>query len=261
MGKNRKPTVANPNDSVLWCKEAVACHERGDDKAAIYCYKESLKVQPKNADVWYNILTLSEKTGDRASALAAACTAEKVFPSDYRFPAEAARFFAEGGKIDEAIAGSERAIAINPHSPTLLSNKAGYLLAAGRNEEALDVAERALAIDPAYISAVLHKSHALVNLGRLDDAELNLDAVQGDIRALKMQINICIRNQKLEKAMNLSENAAQISPLDDEIWGLKGIVLAYRGDKEAAAKSFAEAIRLNPHEKSYRTNLAALRKQ
>lgn len=258
----KKPTVSDPKDPVLWCKEAVSCKEAGDNEAALFCYKEAVKLKPNTADVWYNIIYLGEKTGDRATALAAACTAEKMFTTDYRFPAEAARFFAEGGKISEALEASERALAINPHSPTLLSNKAGYLLVLGKTDEALKDAERALEIDPTYTSAILHKAHALVNLGKLEDADaiLDDDFVRLDIRAIKMQVNICIRNQNLTKALKLVEEATRLAPEDDEAWALCGITHACMNEREEAAAALTKAIKLNPREKSYRTNLTALRK-
>ncbi|HJJ35904.1 MAG TPA: tetratricopeptide repeat protein [Methanocorpusculum sp.] len=258
----KKPTVSDPKDPVLWCKEAASRKTGGDLDAALFCYKEAVKLRPDTPDVWYNIIYLAEQTGDRATALAAACTAGKLFATDYRFPAEEARFFAEGGKPTEAIAASERALAINPHSPTLLSNKAGYLLVLGKNEEALKEAEAALAIDPTYVSAVLHKVHALVNLGNLVDADalLDDDLVSSDIRAIKMQVNICIRSQNLTKALARVEEATQIAPDDDEVWALCGITHACLNEKDEAAAALTKAIKLNPREKSYRTNLAALRK-
>jgi len=259
---NKKPSVCDPKDPQLWCKEAVSRKEAGDNEAALFCYKEAVKLRPNTADVWYNIIYLGDKIGDRATALAAACTAEKMFKTDYRFPAEAARFFAEGGKVTEALDASERALTINPHSPTLLSNKAGYLLVLGKTEEALKEAERALEIDPTYASAILHKAHALVNLGKLEDAERLLDdnLLNSDVRAIKMQVNICIRNQNLTKALKRIEEATQLAPEDDEAWALRGITHACMNEKEEAFEALTKAIKLNPREKSYRTNLAALRK-
>lgn len=258
----KKPTVSNPKDPVLWCKEAVARKEAGDNEAALFCYKEAIKLQPNSPDVWYNIIYLGEQTGDRATALAAACTAEKMFSTDYRFPAEVARFFAEAGKITEALEASERALAINPHSPTLLSNKAGYLLVLGKTDEALKDIEHALEIDPAYASAILHKAHALVNLGESKEAVkiLDDDLVSADIRAIKMQVNICIRNNNLTKAQERIEEAIRLAPDDDEVWALCGITYACLNKKEEATAALTKAIKLNPREKSYRTNLADLRK-
>ncbi|HJJ55146.1 MAG TPA: tetratricopeptide repeat protein [Methanocorpusculum sp.] len=258
----KKPTVSDPKDSVLWCKEATSRKAAGDNEAALYCYREAVKLRPDVPDVWYNIIYLAEQTGDHATALAAACTAEKMFATDYRFPAEEARFFAEGGKPDEALKVSERALAINPHSPTLHSNKAGYLLILGKNEEALKEAEHALEIDPTYISAILHKAHALVNLGKLAEADKILDdnLVKSDIRAIKMQVNICIRSQNLVKALARIKEAVQLAPEDDEAWALCGITHACLNEKEEAIRALTKAIKLNPREKSYRTNLASLRK-
>jgi len=256
----KKPTVSDLKDPVLWCKEAASRKEAGDNEAALFCYKEAIKLRPNTADVWYNIIYLGEQTGNRATALAAACTAEKMFTTDYRFPAEEARFFAEAGKLKEALEASDRALAINPHSPTLLSNKAGYLLVLGKTDEALKEAEHALEIDPTYTSAILHKAHALVNLGMLEDADRILDGISSDVRAIKMQVNICIRNKNLTKALKRIEEVTRIAPDDDEAWALCGITHACLNEKDEAFEALTKAIKLNLREKSYRTNLAALKK-
>lgn len=259
----KKPSISNPNDAVLWCKEAVSYLERNDLASALYCYRESVKINPHVPDVWYNILCLAEKNGDKALAFSAACTGEKMFTSDFRFPAEKARLLAEDKKFTEAIEASKQALAINPASPILLSNTSGYLLMTGKNEDALKIAEQALEIDPLYKSAILHKAHALVNLKKLSEAAEILDNkhIIDDIRAIKMQINICVRLQNFVKAIELIEKAIEIAPEDDEIWCLCGIAHACQNETDLAVKAFNKAIQLNPHEKSYHTNLRILKKR
>lgn len=255
-----KPTVSNPKDSVLWCKEAASLMEKGDDKGALYCYKEAVKIEPKEADVWFNIVSLGEKTGEKATAFAAAVTAEKMFPADYRFPAEQARMLAGEGKYAKALEEADKAAEINPHNPVLLSNKAGYMIFTGDNAGALETADKALMIDQSCISAYLHKAHALVNLGNLKDADDILDAAADDIRAVKMQANISIRREDFTRAKDKAEAALEMNPDDDEAWSLCGAAYAYLGDKEKAADAFSRAVKLNPKNKAYRANLMAVKK-
>ena len=255
-----KPTVSNPKDSVLWCKEAAALMEKGDDKGALYCYKEAVKIEPKEADVWFNIFSLAEKTGEKATAFAAAVTAEKMFPTDYRFPAEQARMLAGEGKYAKALEAADKAAEINPHNPILLSNKAGYMIFAGDNAGALETADKALTIDPSCVSAYLHKAHALVNLGNMKEADELLDAAADDIRAVKMQANISIRREDFTRAKEKSELVLEINPDDDEAWSLLGAAYAYLGEREKAADAFSHAVKLSPKNKAYRANLAAVKR-
>lgn len=286
----RKPKVDNPTDPVLWCKEAATRMEAGDNKGAIYCYQESLKIRPDVSDVWFNVGCLYERDGDKNAALGCFMTAEKMFTTDYRFPAERARMLAEMKHYSEAVEVISSAIEINPYSEVLLSNKAAYLIFAGDAAAALDAAAASLAIAPAYTAAILHKAHALFALKRGDealaalgcgcDSEEKVDADKmGDVdgkddskrsnsvgvdmtdpRVLKMQANIALRVQKPELGLRAAQSLVELTPEDDEAWSLLGSAFAYTGDTAKAADAYARAVKLNPKEKSYKANLLAVKK-
>lgn len=256
-----KPSVSDPKDPVLWCKEASSRLQTGDEKGALYCYKEAVKIRQQPADVWFNIVTLGGRCNDKATAFAASVTAGKLFPGDYRFPAEEARMLAEEKKYAKALEAIERAAAINPHAPVLLSNKAGYLIFSGNSAEALKAADAALAIDPSYVPAVLHKALALVNLGDMDGADTLLESASGDFRSRKMQANICIRKKNFARARDKAASVTDENPEDDEAWSLLGAAYAYLGEREKAAEAFSRAVSLNPREKSYRANLMAVKRE
>ena len=256
----RKPKVTNPSDPVLWCKEAATRMEAGDSKGAIYCYQESLKLRPEVSDVWFNVGLLYEKSGDREAALGCYLTASKMFPSDFRFPAERARMLAEMKHFSEAAEVISEAVTINPHSPLLLSNKAAYLIFSQNPAEALKAADEALSIDPAYTAAFLHKAHALLLLGNGEEARIVLDeADESDPRVLKMKANISLRLSDFAAGLSAAQKLVEMTPEDDEAWSLLGSASAYSGDTERAVKAFTQAIKLNPKEKSYRANLVAVK--
>ncbi len=256
----KKPKVLNPSDPVLWCKEAAERMEAGDNKGAIYCYQESLKIRPEVSDVWFNIGCLYEKSGDKNAALGCFLAASKMFPADFRFPAERARMLAEMKHYSEAAEVISEAVTINPHSPLLLSNKAAYLIFAQNPEEALTAAEEALSIDPSYTAAYLHKAHALLLLGRGEEACSVLDeADESDPRVLKMKANVCLRLSAFASGLSAAKALSEMTPEDDEAWSLLGSALAYSGEIEEAAKAFQQAVKLNPKEKSYKANLAAVK--
>ena len=257
----RKPKVANPSDPVLWCKEAAVRMEAGDNKGAIYCYQESLKLRPEVSDVWFNVGCLYEKGGDKNAALGCFLTASKMFPADFRFPAERARMLAEMKHYSEAAEVISDAVSINPHSPLLLSNKAAYLIFAQNPAAALTAAEEALSIDPAYTAAYLHKAHALLLLGKGEEARSVLSGADADDpRVVKMQANISLRLQDAAAGLSAAQKLVEMTPEDDEAWSLFGSASAYLGDTEGAAKAFMQAMKLNPKEKSYKANLLAVKK-
>ena len=236
----------------------------GDEKGAIFCYQESVKLRPGVPDVWYNLARLFEKNGERKEALATHITAGKLFPADYRFSAERARLLAESGKYTEAVNAASDALVSAPYSPTLLANKAGYLIFAKNPTEALQMAEQALAIDPGCALAYLHKAHAesiLGNAAKAKDTLRNgLSAVPDDCCLLKMQANLQLRNGENEEGLASIEKVLLLDQNDAESWSLKGAACAYLGKKEDAISAFEQAMKLDPKEKAYRQNRDAVRK-
>lgn len=236
----------------------------GDEKGAIFCYQESIKLRPGVPDVWYNLACLFEKTGELKEALATHNAAEKLFPGDHRFSAERARHLAESGKYTEAVAAVSDALASAPYSPILLANKAGYLIIAGNPNEALQMAEQSLAIDPGCALAYLHKAHAESILGDAAKAKetlkAGLSAATDDSRLLKMQANLHIRSKEYEAGLASIEKVLLLTPNDAESWSLKGAACAYLNQKESAVSAFDQAMKLDPKEKSYRQNRDAVRK-
>ncbi|MDO5844688.1 MAG: tetratricopeptide repeat protein, partial [Methanocorpusculum sp.] len=116
MAKKAMPQVTNPSDAVLWCKKAAELMGENDNKGAVYCYEESLKLRPAVPDVWFNLGCLFEKLGDKNAALGAFQTASKMFAADFRFPAERARILAGLGKYREAVDSINAALEVNPYS-------------------------------------------------------------------------------------------------------------------------------------------------
>lgn len=259
-----KPTVSNPSDPVLWCKKAAELMSKNENRDAVYCYEESLKLRPAVPDVWFNLGCLFEKSGDKNAALGAFQTASKMFATDFRFPAERARILAESGKYSDAVESINAALEINPHSELLLSNKAGYLIFTGDISGAEKSADEALSINPSYASAFIHKAHALILKSDTEGAEKVLRdgilANPGDIRLMKMQANLFVRVGKYKEAITVLADILSANENDDEAWSLKGISHAYIGEKEFALEAFDKAIKINPKEKSYKANRNAVRK-
>ncbi len=75
------------------------------------------------------------------------------------------------GRIPEALASFDRALAINPDYPDALCNRGSLLLDdQGRAEDALADFDRALALQPHFPEGWNNRGHALRELGRLDAA-------------------------------------------------------------------------------------------
>lgn len=266
-----RPQVRNPHDPKEWCQEAAVLMEKQDYKGALYCYEQAVRFYPPEsqdrdaADVWYNIACLYEQTGSSDAAGGCFAASAKKFPSDYRFPAELARILALKGKYEEAMKYIDEALDINPYSALLYANKSGYLVFSGKADAALETADKALSLDTYCVPGYLHKAHSLILLGRIDDAADLLvqagETIAEEPRILQMQANVFIRAERFGQALDAAEKLILLNEKDDAAWCMKGAAHAYLGETAKAETAFKKAVRLNPREKSYRENLAALKKK
>lgn len=91
-------------------------------------------------------------------------------PSDADAWARLAYALNRVGRSEEALAASERALALDPQHASAWARKAGALVQLQRMDDALAASERALALDPDATSAWGNKGAALGRLGRYAEA-------------------------------------------------------------------------------------------
>jgi tetratricopeptide (TPR) repeat protein len=89
--------------------------------------------------------------------------------SDFEGRDEALRL-AQEGKIHEALACYDRALAANPKNDAILTNKAIALISLGRYDESLACSQKVIAINPYGAGVWINKGIALEKLGRLPEA-------------------------------------------------------------------------------------------
>ena len=88
------------------------------------------------------------------------------------------------GRVEDAIASYDKAIALDPDFCVTHYNRAHALLDAGRNDEALAAYDRAIALEPKMAEAYLGRALVLKKLARLDDALASVDKaieMKGDV--------------------------------------------------------------------------------
>lgn len=95
-------------------------------------------------------------------------------PGDLPVLDEAYRL-AQEGRLHEALACYDRALASSPKNDVILNNKAIALISLGRYEESLECSKKAITINPYEVGVWINKGFALEKLGRNMEA---IDALE-----------------------------------------------------------------------------------
>ncbi len=132
--------------------------------------RQALALDPTLASAWQALAhvqtqgewdwTAAEHSYQRAIALDPSSPFNMVF----------AHLLVGLGRFDEALAESDRLLAVEPDLPMRLSSNCIVKVLARRSGAALEVCDRALARDPVYSLAHFWRAMALTSLGRHDEA-------------------------------------------------------------------------------------------
>ncbi len=150
-----------------------------------------------------------------------------------------------------------------------LSARSGFLARGGKYEEALTDSERALALDPKNISALINSGFAHESLKKYEDAETSykhaLDIDPQCIRAMNNLAFVKIRDKHAagifdpKKAEKLIDQAIKIDPDQAYLYVTKGEICAVRGDYKQATHNLQVALSLAPKNTAYRERFMTLR--
>ena len=154
------------------------------------------------------------------------------------------------GRYEDAVASYDRAIAIKPDHDSPWYNRGNALVNLGRYEDAVASYDRAIAINPDHDSAWYLRGTALVNLGRYEDAVASSDraiAIKPDHDSpWYNRGNALVNLGRYEDAVASSDRAIAIKPDHDSPWHNRGTALVNLGRYEDAVASYDKAIAINP---------------
>ena len=161
---------------LLCCAMLVACNEeqpsppRANQTLAesnpLAEVKAEVAKDPKNADAWYHLADLYERSGmysEEAEALL------KVISID---PAREAAYVKLGtaynrlGRYPDAITQFKKAVKLKPKNPVVYNNMAFAYGRTGKTEEQISALKQAISLRPSYASA--HYNLGMVYLQRKD---------------------------------------------------------------------------------------------
>lgn len=156
------------------------------------------------------------------------------------------------GKLTQAVAAYKQAIIADPGNPAIYVELARMQVYAGQYEEAQSSAENALLLNQDNSQALAVKAWALYYMEQYDEAEtvinqaINLDVNNAAAYAYYAEILVGRGNfEDIEKAITISQKAAQLAPNTMETHRARGAVLIATANYEEAVGEYKTAIAMN----------------
>jgi len=142
--------MSDPTDQLA---AAVALHQQGRLDEAEAIYRAILDAAPETADAEHLLGLIMHQRGDHAAALAGIDRAIALNDGVVLYHANRARVLTALGEHERSLSAARRALALEPANPESMSDLAGALLRLGRAPEALEAASKAVALSPGLQAA------------------------------------------------------------------------------------------------------------
>jgi tetratricopeptide (TPR) repeat protein len=172
-------------------------------------------------------------------------------------------FFAETGRLEEAIASYRRALALRGDFVAAHNNLANALRARSRHEDALTHYAQAVRFDPEFAEGWSNFGAALREAGRIDEAIPALEravalAPQSWSAVANLGVAYLARN-RVEPAIACQRRALELKPDSAEVLANLGNALAAAALWDEAEACYAQAIAKVPGYADAHNNLGMLR--
>jgi protein O-mannosyl-transferase len=156
----------------------------------------------------------------------------------------------ESGRLDDALASYDRALALDPAAADVHRNRGNALAAQGRVDAALESFATALRLDPSDARTRNSRANTLAGAGRHGEAIVEYEgALAIDPRYADAHgnlANVLVMEGRRDEARAHYEQALAADPGYAEAQRNFAILLANEGRLPEAAARFAEAVRLRP---------------
>jgi tetratricopeptide (TPR) repeat protein len=175
------------------------------------------------------------------------------------------RILVTQGKLAEATAFYERALARDPSNADVRGQLADVLFAQNRFDEAIPNYRALLASRPQSAAALNNLGVALAAVGRLDQAIASFEhGVQVDPQSPFLHRYLAqafLEQGKAHEAELAARDAAGLAPGDPDVHVLLGMALGSEGELEGATDEFRRALQIQPSNSHARDGLARVLRQ
>ncbi len=162
-------SAATPAEAVDM-RQALAAYERGALDEAERLSRAVLAADLRNFEAHHLLAVVEARRGRQIEALASYDRALALRPDDPQLLSNRGVTLGELGRPEEALASYNRALALRPDHAPALSNRGNALRALRRFEEALASYDRALALRPDFPEALSNRGTTLHDLRRYAEA-------------------------------------------------------------------------------------------
>ena len=237
----------------------------GRVREAIAAGRRAVEIDPRLAEAWNNLGTFLGAAGDLDEARSATRQALRLQPDNAEAHNNLGKVLFDQGEFEAALASYERAARLRPNYAEAMANRGLVLGEMGRFEEAVEAFSAALELDSRLVSAHLGKGQALLGQGTAAAAitsfetVIKLDPHSVDAyEALTMSLLAAGQTERSWEVLKEGLDNNRDNPQAARLYRLYGRFLAQEGTYEAAARSFARALELDPDLLAARVDLGNL---
>ena len=236
----------SPRDAMLLVEAAVVEGQVGDLKAAERMLEKALKLDPGNADGWYNMGQVARGRSQLERAVRLFCKALDIDPHypDAAFGLGEALYVQ--GKVEEALPWLGQAARLAPQDAEIVHVNALALDHLGRAGEALEAYREVLRLQPGHVNASLnlavltaHNADPLESLALLEGVEASGEVPPAG-HALAAQI-LSLAGED-ERALAYTEKALAHGANVAEARVTRAAILSDRGDFDAAEAELRKVL-------------------
>lgn len=236
----KKSAEADPNKAPTWAFLGLAMLKRHRTKLAVDCLERAIGLAPQDKRVYRGYLNALYGRGVRLLGRGDADMARQLlgFVIGNGLDGAAIRLWhskalRETGRIPEALAECEEALALAPGDPSIRWVRAGLLLAAGRQAEALSEFDAIKAQNP-------------------DLPALPAD----DVSLARLRVSVAFRQGRYKEAVSDAMPLLRANPKDAALRSIAAESLRALGELERSRNHWARAIEAAPEEGEFRLGLA-----
>ena len=211
----------------------------GDTELLAWALEKRVELDPTDVSGWMGLASITQSEGGDGSAVLQRML--EALPDDPVANYQYARFLATAGRVDDAVAHLEGAIARGVDPPQLLASLDRLLREHQRPEQAAAVYDRMVSEYPGHPDVVVAQAQQAMLAGRLEEAEVALRELAGREErqdALLMLAQIQHRLGKRGEALDAADRAFQLNKRGQ----LAGPALRLRSQLHAELGNCREAL-------------------